>query len=423
MITWVVAVLVARTVSHSVLIRPGTSSHFRQSCTLQTYSIPLESLKGKAWYVALTLEPSAMRAALLARLDDFFDTGKEIESQADYKDVVDYDYNATYHVLRFAQEGRWTRAQTMVVGVKGEGTGEVGYRLAVELGCPSGCGGRGTCNSQGECECYPGFLGLACHFSSVVTQQLSSPLNLFLSRDTWTLIHLTQPYRSFTLLLEVRQESGRLTILMGELGKAGELPTFHNNQVRKEMAIGGGYEVKYTLQHENDSLVLSCYNGGNDTSLVMKAAQEPSQNSLTDLSVKVGLGGFLLVLVLGISSGCWRATFRRFHSATSQFSFGISQARIDALYPLRQYREVAPFGVADDCSICLERYSEEVSVRVLPCLHAYHGACIDGWFRSNQTCCLCKLNCVNLPEEEAETGVVSDTSQDSFHPRRTVEVD
>ena len=416
-----VTVLFARTMSHSVLIRPGTSSHFRQSCTLQSYSVPMESFKGKAWYVALTLEPSAMRVMLLARLDDLFDTSKEIESQAKYRDVVGYEYNATYHVLRFAQEGKWTRAQTMVVAVMGEGRGEVGYVLAVEEGCPAGCGGRGNCNSQGECDCNPGFLGLACHFSAVLSQQLSSPLNLFLHKDTWTLVHLTQPYQSFTLLLEVRQERGRVEILIGETGNS-ELPTFQANQARKKIAIGGGYEVKYALLHESDSLVLSFYNGGNDTSLSMKAAKEQVQNSLTDLAMRMGIGGFLVVLVLGISSGCFRTTFRRFRSSVSQFSVGISQARIDALYPLRLYREVAPFGVADDCSICLERYSEDISVRVLPCLHAYHSACIDGWFRNNQTCCLCKLNCVNLPEEEVETGVVGDTSQEGFHPGRTVEV-
>ena len=107
------------------------------------------------------------------------------------------------------------------------------------------------------------------------------------------------------------------------------------------------------------------------------------------------------MLALGISSGCFHTSFRRSYI---QPSIGIPQPRIDALYPLRLYREVAPFGVAEDCSICLEKYSEETKVRVLPCLHAYHSTCIDGWFRDNQTCCLCKLNCMSLPEEEVETG-------------------
>ncbi len=179
------------------------------------------------------------------------------------------------------------------------------------------------------------------------------------------------------------------------------------------------------MQHEGNSLVLSFYNSGNrDTSLSVKAVKEQTSSSLTDLSMRVGVGGFLIILVLGISSGCFHSAFRRFRSSVpSQYSNGIPQPRIDALYPLRLYREVVPFGVADDCSICLERYAEESCVRVLPCLHAYHCTCIDGWFRDNQTCCLCKLNCVNLPEEEAETGVVGDTSQDSFQHRRTIEVD
>ena len=108
MITWMFAFLVVRAVSHSVLVRPGTSSHFRQSSALQTYSIPLEALKGKAWYVALTVEQSAMRIALLARLEELFDSRKGVKEQAEYWDEVGYDYNASYHVVRFAQEGKWT---------------------------------------------------------------------------------------------------------------------------------------------------------------------------------------------------------------------------------------------------------------------------------------------------------------------------
>jgi hypothetical protein len=385
----------------------------------------LESLKGKAWYVALTVEPSAMRIALLARLDELFDSEKSVKEQAEYWDEVGYNYNASYHAVRFASEGKWTRAQTMVVVVWGEGRGEAGYRIDVEAGCPAGCEGHGTCTLQGECKCNPGYLGIACHFPSIVSSQLSSPLNLFLPRNTWTLIHLSQPYRSFTLLMEVRQDSGRVEMLIGEMGIRQDLPTFRDNQARKTMETGGGYQVDYVTQQEGNSLVLSFYNSGNsDTSLSVKAVKEQTQSSLADLSMKVGVGGFLIILVLGISSGCFHATFRRLRSSSpSQYFQGIPQPRIDALYPLRLYREVAPFGVADDCSICLERYAEASNVRVLPCLHAYHGSCIDSWFRDNQTCCLCKLNCVNLPEEEAETGEVADTSQDSFHPRRTIEVD
>lgn len=366
-----------------------------------------------------------MRIALLARVEELFDSGKGIKEQAEYWDEVGYDYNASYHVVRFAQEGKWTRAQTMIVGVWGEGRGEAGYRIDVETGCPADCGGHGICTLQGECECNPGYLGIACHFPSIVSSQLSSPLSLYLPRNTWTLLHLSQPYKSFTLLIEIKQDSGRVEMLIKDMDIKRDLPTFRDNQARKTLETGGRHELKYVTQHEGDSIVLSFYNSGSsDTSLSVKAVKEQGQSSLEDLSMEVGVGGFLVILVLGISSGCFHATFRRLRSSSpSQYFPGIPQPRIDALYPLRLYREVAPFGVADDCSICLEKYTEKSDVRVLPCLHAYHNSCIDSWFRDNQTCCLCKLNCMNLPEEEAETGEVIDTSQESFHPQRTIEVD
>lgn len=41
------------------------------------------------------------------------------------------------------------------------------------------------------------------------------------------------------------------------------------------------------------------------------------------------------------------------------------------------------------CSICLEKYAEDVKLKVLPCGHHFHSGCIDGWFNVEELCPLC----------------------------------
>jgi hypothetical protein len=42
------------------------------------------------------------------------------------------------------------------------------------------------------------------------------------------------------------------------------------------------------------------------------------------------------------------------------------------------------------CSICLADYQEAEVLKVLPCGHLHHKACISEWLRISATCPLCK---------------------------------
>eukprot|EP00262_Sarcandra_glabra_P005596 TRINITY_DN17321_c0_g1_i1.p1 TRINITY_DN17321_c0_g1~~TRINITY_DN17321_c0_g1_i1.p1 ORF type:complete len:356 (+),score=31.61 TRINITY_DN17321_c0_g1_i1:114-1181(+) len=49
-----------------------------------------------------------------------------------------------------------------------------------------------------------------------------------------------------------------------------------------------------------------------------------------------------------------------------------------------------------NCSVCLNEFKEEESLRLLPkCSHAFHIPCIDTWLKSHSNCPLCRANIVH----------------------------
>lgn len=71
-----------------------------------------------------------------------------------------------------------------------------------------------------------------------------------------------------------------------------------------------------------------------------------------------------------------------------------------AALPKRNLEEspsLSPSGSAV-CVICQEYFEQDQDVRVLPCGHEYHFACIEQWISVNNTCCVCQ--CVAVPLAE-----------------------
>lgn len=47
-------------------------------------------------------------------------------------------------------------------------------------------------------------------------------------------------------------------------------------------------------------------------------------------------------------------------------------------------------GPSQGCSICCENFRDGEQLRLLPCLHRYHAACVDRWLAQSRTCPVCK---------------------------------
>ncbi|CAL5043463.1 unnamed protein product [Urochloa decumbens] len=69
---------------------------------------------------------------------------------------------------------------------------------------------------------------------------------------------------------------------------------------------------------------------------------------------------------------------------------------LDALVALVDYLGTSRVSIADgaaagDCAVCLSAIAEGERVRTLACRHAFHAACLDGWFdQSRLSCPLCR---------------------------------
>ena len=56
-----------------------------------------------------------------------------------------------------------------------------------------------------------------------------------------------------------------------------------------------------------------------------------------------------------------------------------------------------PFNFYNDnndpsCNICFDDYHEDNNARLLRCGHFFHKTCIDKWFKTNNTCPVCRFN-------------------------------
>ncbi|KAG0320268.1 hypothetical protein BGZ97_000346 [Linnemannia gamsii] len=72
-----------------------------------------------------------------------------------------------------------------------------------------------------------------------------------------------------------------------------------------------------------------------------------------------------------------------------------------------------------ECVICLEEFEDEAELRVLPCRHEYHVACIDSWLTKRKKFCpICKRDICTPSESTPLLGSSgTDTRGDSFNSR------
>ena len=56
----------------------------------------------------------------------------------------------------------------------------------------------------------------------------------------------------------------------------------------------------------------------------------------------------------------------------------------------------------ESCAICLVDYDAEDELRNLPCSHAFHKTCVDGWLAVNASCPNCRARCFETEDDDGE---------------------
>lgn len=103
-------------------------------------------------------------------------------------------------------------------------------------------------------------------------------------------------------------------------------------------------------------------------------------------------------------------------AGVSEKQKGASRADLDKL-ETKQYSSGMFDGMSEQqCSICLNGYAEDETLRLLPCdkRHHFHKDCVDEWLVVNATCPICRAQVLDTAaaEQDLESGTaVSDDSE------------
>ena len=129
------------------------------------------------------------------------------------------------------------------------------------------------------------------------------------------------------------------------------------------------------IQPSNPSRRIIRLNNSNENE---EEENEESESSINSRIIQLeGLGELaMLVAILEILN------VKKEHPVTEKLLNELPEIKIQNVNKLENDKK--------RCNICLEDFSNGEKVLVLPCLHIFHTNCIKEWFKSNNTCPLCK---------------------------------
>jgi len=67
-----------------------------------------------------------------------------------------------------------------------------------------------------------------------------------------------------------------------------------------------------------------------------------------------------------------------------------------------------PFNILHTCSICWDKRDFKQTFVELRCGHTFHKDCLETWFETSPSCCLCRKDCLDLDRIPIDVGYEDD---------------
>ncbi|KAL1224467.1 Receptor homology region, transmembrane domain- and RING domain-containing protein 3 [Cardamine amara subsp. amara] len=164
------------------------------------------------------------------------------------------------------------------------------------------------------------------------------------------------------------------------------------------LAMGGdsyGIKIQAVFVTKAAGETLKKYVGFAETEVMLIPSLEYSVWSLCKAIAWILL--LAVVVLAACAIVCRHCTGYR--NTTSQFH-GMSSRMVKAMPSVRFTYEKEDNMTSSSCAICLEDYSVGDTLRVLPCSHKFHAACVDSWLTSWRTFCpVCKRDARTSADE------------------------
>ncbi|KAM5585085.1 E3 ubiquitin-protein ligase ATL6-like [Rosa sericea] len=137
--------------------------------------------------------------------------------------------------------------------------------------------------------------------------------------------------------------------------------------------------------------------------------------------VSLILGSLVLIsfCVVGIILPCFYESICSCVNKLCPRRNGLDQAVIET-FPVLNYSTVK--GLKEEsapeleCAVCLNEFSDDETLRVLPCNHVFHPWCIDAWLADNKTCPVCRAKNSRHGRESKPDVRVGEPITDGFEP-------
>lgn len=254
--------------------------------------------------------------------------------------------------------------------------------------CLEKCSGNGICNNDG-CHCYIGFGGYRCATKLIYVGE--KHVKETIGGYQWMFFYKHFSHKN-NLEFEILTND-QIDVYLDMKNSTDVIPFFNNSL--KGFSIRPGkdeenqeYEwVILTKNQKSRYLLWSlyCNQPENCKIEVFFEKIKRSHGKIMQMAIIFSVLSVFLFIFSILSVKYLKKRRDSSHIKKKELDH---QIEMQSIYP--RVNVISLSDEAFQCAICLNEFFDEVSGRILPCLHIFHDVCIDSWTLYKNICPICK---------------------------------